>query len=178
MLKMQRVERYTIPKYPCGVYSESPNFISFDTPRAALTAAIMAFLLEACDGTGGGIVGIPVPDLRALTEAEARPMIDQVFAENGIELTHDVDIKVETSPGDTATINVDGYNDSLGVGYEYLYRSDYATFTAEVRAALDALANDSGPYVRSIDSTRLMESGLAAYAAQEFIDSLRADGVI
>lgn len=176
MLKIKPVERYRNPRYPRGVYCECPDFISLSTPRGALTAAVMAFLLEACNGSG--TTGPPPLPPEMVTESEARAIIDQVFAGNGISLTHDVDLNIETHPGDTVAINVDGFNDSLQVGYEYMDDRDYLTFTPEVRAALDSLVNESGPYVKSIDFTPREQAALLEAVAQEFIDSIRADGAI
>ena len=178
MLKIKPIERYTIPRYPKSVYTEAPDFISLATPRGALTAAVMALLLEACNGGGTGPTGVPFVDPTAVTESEARTIIDQVFTTNGISLTHDVNLSIETAPGDTTIVNVDGFNDSLQVGYEYLHDPDYTTFTPKVRAALDSLANESGPYVKSIDSTLWEQIDFLQAVTQEFIDSLKANGSI
>ena len=113
-----------------------------------------------------------------MTESEARAIVDQVFASNGISLTHDVDLSIEVHPSDTAVLCVDGFNDSLRVGYEYLEYPDHQTFTPEVRAALDSLTSDSGPYVKTIEFTPAEQAALLEAVAQEFIDSLRANGAI
>jgi hypothetical protein len=176
MLEIKPVTRYSVPKYPQGVYSECPDFISLATPRGAMTAAVLALLLES--SCGGGQTGPPPLPPDMITESEARTVIDQVFANAGIDLVNDYQLRLETQPGDTADLSIDGYNDSLEVGYEYLYQYDWDTFIPDVRATLDSLADDSGPYVKAIDEKPAGSNAVLRAIAQEFIDSLRASGAI
>lgn len=177
MLKIKPIERYSIPRYPKGVYSESPDFISLATPRGALAAAMLALLLEACDG--GGTTGPPPLPPDMVTESEARTIIDRVFDSNGISLTHDVDLNIEVHPGDTAIVNVDGFNDSLRTGYEYLTEQEHEALAPEVRTALDSLVNETeGPFVKTFNPTPSQQAALLEAVTQEFIDSLKANGSI
>lgn len=180
MLKIKTVLRYTIPQYPQGVYTKCPDFISLSTPRGVLAAATLALMLDACSEIGPGTVtsGVPPWEPGTVTESEARDVIDRVFSDAGISLTHDVDVKIETAPADIATVNVDGFDTSLQVGYEYLGEADYNTFTPQVRETLDSLEYESGPYIMTTDSILTVNVARLEAVAQEFIDSLRANGAI
>jgi len=143
----------------------------------------MMLLLEACEENGGsGSTGPPplVPDY--VTEAEARAAIKQVFADNGVSLVEDFKLRFELSPGDSVDLELDGYNDSLRVGYEYLFGDDYTVFTPGVIGAVDSAASDSGPYIKTVDEIyKDQHPDYEAYLdnlMQEFVDSLKANGVI
>lgn len=176
MLKIKKVDKYNIPKYPQEVYKVYPDFISLSTPRNVLAIAVMTLILDACSDTNlRPTAGIP--DTEIVTESNARSIIDKVFNQNGIELTHDMDVKLEITPNDSAVVNVDGFNDSLQVGYEYMIEEDYTSIDSKVRTALDSLLNESeGPFIKTIDATEY-EFGLESLT-QEFIDALKANGVI
>ncbi len=177
MLKIRPIERYSIPRYPKGVYSEAPDFISLESPRGVLTAAMLALFLDAC--SGGGQTGPPPLPPDMVTESEARTIVDQVFANNGIDLVNDVDLSIEIHPGDSDTVNVDGFNDSLQTGYEYLTPAEHEAIPMEVRVALDSLIDEpEGPFVKMFDPTYVTQSALLESLTQEFIDSLRANGSI
>jgi hypothetical protein len=140
--------------------------------QGASTAALL-LLLESCDDKGVG--GVPVrPDF--LTESEARAAITHVFANNGIALTADAPFEVVTAPGDTTTLPLDGYNDSLRVGYEYLANTDMVTFTASVRAKMDSATADTGPYVKITEG--IVDADSLGRIMQNFIDTLKAHGAI
>jgi hypothetical protein len=178
MLKIKTVNSYVVPKYPKGAYKIYPDSFPLSTTKGVLAAAVMVLMLDACSDNDTRVTGgIPAPEL--VTESEARTIIDSVFTLNGINLTHDVDVKFETTPDDTATVNVDGFNDSLQVGYEYMSEPDYTSFTSQVRTSLDSLVNETGgPYVKSIDATPIELIDILEAMTQEFIDTLKANGAI
>ena len=99
-----------------------------------------------------------------------------VFADNGITLTPDVGISIVGSHGDTTDVVLDGYNDSLRVGYEYVTPSDEAGFTSEVMAQIDADAAGSGPYIKATEMS--LSADYLEYLMQAFIDTLKAHGKI
>lgn len=178
MPRIKPVKRYTVPKYPRGAYYAKPDPAVVALGKGAIAAAIMTILFEACDG--GGTTGPPPLPPPMVTETEARAVIDSVFADNGISLVNDFLLRFEKAPGDTVDLDLDGYNDSLGVGYEYINDDDYSVFTPEVKAALDSAVVQNGPYIETID--QIVKAGdyrsVLEGMVQSFIDSLKANGAI
>jgi hypothetical protein len=178
MPKIRQIKNYSIPKYPRGIYYPKPDSAAIAYGKGAMATALITLLFEAC-GDGGQTGPPPVPP-ELVTESEARVVIDQVFADNNIELAHDVPKFFGHPPGDSTELNLDGYNDSLDVGYEYISGQDHDVFTWGMVQALDSASQDAGPYIKALyeivqgpNSDSLLESIM-----QEFLDSLKAQGVI
>jgi hypothetical protein len=179
MLRINRVGSYAIPRYPQGVFKpwREPAAVTL-MKRGVVSAALLA-ILESCDEDGGGGTGITGPPPlvpQFLTENEARVIITNVFTDNGITLTPDVTLSIAGSHGDTTEVVLDGYNDSLRVGYEYVTPSDKVSFTSEVIARIRADATDSGPYITITGQQNY--AGYLEFLMQEFIDTLKAHGKI
>ena len=181
MLKIRRIARYTDAKYPRGPYHPYRRGVPASlATRGAATLFLLA-LYEACDGTG--VTGPPpvVPDL--VTESEARSIITSVFDRNGIALDEDIRLVLQMGPADSAVLDIDGYSDSLRVGYEYISPEDRATFTGEVLDSLLRAEITAGPYIKAVDAVE-KEPGDDSYiqrlesTIEAFIDSLKANGVI
>jgi hypothetical protein len=177
MLEIQQVKRYTIARYPQKQFVESRNLLARSLAARGATSVVLLALLEACDGTG--TTGPPpvVPDL--VTENEARQIIEQTFNEEGISFANDVPLVLRLSAADSIEFDLDGFNDSLQVGYEYLFDDDYAQFYPAF-GALDSLMNAGGPYIKPVgtvhegmDYVRYLRG-----TVREFIDTLKANGVI
>lgn len=178
MPRIKQVRKYTIPVYPRGAYYVKPDPAIVAAGKGAFATAVMMLLLEACDG--GGTTGPPPLPPEYVTETEARAAIMQVFADNGVSLTQDLMLRFEQAPGDSVDLELDGYNDSLGVGYEYIFEDDYSVFTPEVVGVIDSVASDNGPYIKTVDQIE-KQGDYEAYLdslMQEFIDTLKANGVI
>jgi len=148
--------------------------------RDSAIVAGMVLLVESC--SGGGTTGPPpvLPDM--VTETEARSVVNRVLQNNGITWQNDAPLSLSFGVGDTVHLVVDGYNDSLRVGYEYVTRNDNATFTPRVMAALDSAAKAQGPYIEVIDEIDRREhfdyQQLLERSMQQFLDTLKAHGVI
>ncbi len=182
MLKIQKVAKYDVPKYPKGLYYQKPPpFPGELLKRGAATLAMLA-LLESCSEKTVGTTGPPpvLPDM--VTENEAQQIINQVFTVNGLILENDVPFVLHLGPNDSTELRLDGFNDSLHVGYEYLTDTDNEDFNNEVLQRLDDLSTSAGPYIKVLqtehkyphyDYQMIMESYV-----QEFIDTLKARGVI
>jgi hypothetical protein len=180
VLKIRRVKRYRIARYPRGRYSEyTPRLPESLVKRGAVSLFALS-VLETLGCDGGGVTGPPPvrPDL--VTENEARPIIEQVFADNGIDLTQDLPLIIHLAADDSVTLDLDGYDSSLRVGYEYIFDEDSQTFTPQVQGVLDSLANETGPYIKPVESIEKEGdySALLRATVQEFIDTLKAHGVI
>jgi len=181
VLRIRQVGTYSVPRYPREVFKpwREPATLTL-MKRGAVSAALLA-ILESCDQSGGIADGrdprggIP-PPYPPLTENQARTIIMNVFADNGITLTPDVGISIVGSHGDTTDVVLDGYNDSLRVGYEYVTPSDEAGFTSEVMAQIDADAAGSGPYIKATEMS--LSADYLEYLMQAFIDTLKAHGKI
>ena len=117
--------------------------------------------------------------MRMATEVEARAVIKRVFTENGIVLKDDVAMDVSTAQGVTRSVVLDGYNDSLRVGYEYLVDKTDTEFDSSVCDALDSVFAENGPFVEVIDQANYdNREELLTNTVQEFLDTLKARGII
>jgi hypothetical protein len=179
MLKVKRVRKYSVAKYPPGNYQEPPEHLLPDLLKDSAMAAFMMLLVESCGGTTTG--GVPnAPEI--VTETEARSIVDHVLQNNGIAWQNDVPLTLGFGSGDTVHLVVDGYNDSLRVGYEYVTGNDNATFTPRVTAALDSVAKTQGPYIKIIEQTYKHDDSeygqILEILMQQFLDTLKAHGVI
>jgi len=177
MLRIKRVVLYSVPKYPREVFKpwREPAAVTV-MKRGAVSAALLA-ILESCD-EGVGVTGPPPvpPDL--MTENEARAVITNVFTDNGITLTPDVTLSIIGNHSDTTDVVLDGYNDSLRVGYEYVTGTDVSSFTEDLIAQLDADAANSGPYIKATTAVRDDQASRLERTMQAFIDTLKAHGKI
>jgi hypothetical protein len=176
MLRVRRVRRYKVARYPAGSYTPARPHVE-GWKRGGATLLLLA-LLEACDDVG--TTGPPpvMPDW--VTENEARGIVERVFADSGIALQRDVPLVLRFGPDDSTTVTLDGFNDSLRVGYEYLAGDEYWTFGPLIRSALVDSTNGDGPYVDVFGP----EYKFDAYQQdierhiEAFLDTLRAHGVI
>lgn len=174
MLKIEQVERYTIARYPARrCYRAAPSLCG-NFMKGSAASLVMLAILESCDGNG--MTGPPPVPPEMITENEARQVIERVFSDSSITMTNDVPHMVHFSNGDSAGVTLDGFNESLQVGYEYLAGDDFIEYTVEVRHALDSLMNENGPYIETVFETQ-WESNIEDQI-EAFIDTLKANGVI
>lgn len=185
MLKIRRLKRYRTAKYPRRKYAPKvPGLVDGLIRRGGVSLVLLALIENlGCDNPfGGGGVGVtgppPVaPDM--VTENEARQIITQVFTGTGISLDENYRLAFQPSEPDSTILYVDGYNDSLRVGYEYLTPQD-VIFTQSVRSALADSAKASGPYIKTIgetiDNSNNREN--LEMEIEAFIDTLKAHGII
>ena len=177
MLEIQRVRRYTVAKYPRGQFVENRSLMARSLSLRGATSALLLALIEACDGTG--TTGPPpvVPGL--VTENEARQIIEQTFSEEGITFANDVLIVLRPGAKDSIELQLDGFNDSLQVGYEYLFGEDNREFGGALET-LDSLMSAGGPYIKPVGTVH-EDMDYVRYlreTVQEFIATLKANGVI
>lgn len=175
MLEIRRVDRYTRAKYPRGRFAE-PCILPKSLARRGAASALMLALLEGCTGTG--VTGPPPLPPTMVTENEARQIIEQTFQNDGIALQEDVPFVLHYGKSDSTVLELDGFNDSLQVGYEYIYGSDQDSFTPRVQSALDSLANENGPYIKPVDAVDDHYRVFIQETIEEFIDTLKANGII
>lgn len=183
MLRIQRVRRYNTAKYPRREYTaRAPGPGSDLLKRGGVSLLLLAFL----EGIGcednvvtNGTTGPPPIPGDMITENEARQIITRVFTDNGIGLIEDYRLAFQPDKPDSTILWVDGYNDSLRVGYEYITNPDYSTF-GPARAALADSAEADGPYVKTINQLEDTPHKLEIFELyiETFIDTLKARGVI
>jgi hypothetical protein len=178
MLRIRQVKTYRIAKYPQGEYRPKQQHPAVGVATQGILSVLLLALVDSCEGPG--TTGPPpiAPDL--LTENEARILVEKVFNNNSIQLTRDYKLEVALGDNDTLSLDLDGYNDSLQVGYEYIGQGDELTFKNSVVNTLDSLNSESGPYIDPIPPT-YTDQEYREYlekSVQEFIDSLKAEGVI
>lgn len=180
MLKIKQVRKYSLAKYPSGNYQGPQEHLLPELLRDSAMVAGMMLLVESC--SGGGQTGPPpvLPDM--VTESEARSIVNRVLQNNGITWQNDTPLTLSLGDGDTVHLVIDSYNDSLQVGYEYAADNDYATFTPQVTATLDSVAQAQGPYIKVIDEISRHEYSnyeqFLESTMQQFLDTLKAHGVI
>lgn len=176
MLEIKPVKSYTLPRYPQGFYYESPQHYPWNLVSVSIaSAALLALLGCSCHY---GVIGPPPLPPKYITESEARIIINQVFAENGIELDEDVPYSF-ASDNRTVTLELDGFNEDLKMGYEYIsFEKDVETFTPEVVKDLDeaCASRDSGHCIKIIEPTESEE--YLENVVQEFIAELRSKGIL
>ncbi|PWB71850.1 hypothetical protein C3F09_07405, partial [candidate division GN15 bacterium] len=171
MLEIIRLETYDRARYPrFGHYVRPPKSIARVVREVAPLAAITA-LLQSCS-SGGPTSGVPEPP-RLITEAEARAVIDSAFATEDIAMRSDVDTTIHFAPNDSASLSLDGYNDSLKVGYEYVGGADSLTFTPEVCDKLDDSTYTMEPSVLVMNNEYRIDDyhQRLELAVQNFLDS-------
>ncbi len=154
-----------------------------------------------------GVVGPPPVPTTMVTEREARTAIDAVFARNGIRLEADVPVSfsinylnsykpntvegeyIPANDSNSISLELDGFNKDLNIGYEYRIDKDNDTFTFKVEYSLDqaSKSNDKTPRIKIIGpiSYAPMLSETAEQACkrietyvQDFINDLRSRGII
>jgi hypothetical protein len=172
MLKIKRVRSYDVPRYPARKFEPWKQPAGVAMFKRGVSSAALLLLIDSC--ITGCMKG--VPNWEYVTEGDARAAINRVFADNGIQLTADVPLDVVLSPEDTVRVVLDGYNDSLRVGYECVTEGDRESFNVKVWRHLDSDAADAGPYVNILWGAN--ELNAIVQITQDFIDSLKAQGAI
>lgn len=171
MLQIKQVKRYGAAQYPRGSYYRRPDRTALPYVRRGLaaTGVVVSLQMTGCLFPMPG--AMPV---RSLSEADARPVIVRTFARQGISLTNDVLFIIQGKQ-----LAVDGYNDSLKVGYEYVSAEDQNSFTSEIIKELAGTRYGVGPHIEILEPApaRMPQSELEL-AVLQFVDSLRAVGVI
>lgn len=179
MLRLKPRRIYRVAKYPRKRFEPYRKSDTAALVQKGGLALLLTALLDACDGNGGsGITGPPPVLPEMVTEAEARAMIETVFSEEGISMANDVPVVLRWSPQDSMTLDLDGFNDSLRVGYEY--NSESIWYPAELRQAIVDAIDGGGPYIRIMEP-EVKDSGAGARIRldiEAFIDTLKAHGVI
>lgn len=177
MLKIRPLAMYHRAKYPAfGMFHNAPK----TTPgkiRDITVLAGLAVMLDSC--LPFSTSGVPVPP-RMISEADARNMIDKVFVSYGLSVEHDLKLRYSLNGNDSTLLEIDGYDDSLNVGYEYISVDDRLTFTRSLSAHLDSLKLSDSPHILPIDALPDSErdSQLLEQISRSFLDSLKAHGVI
>jgi hypothetical protein len=180
MLKVRIVTKYDLPKYPKGLYYQKPPpHTSGLFKRGAATLAMLA-LLESCSDKTVGTAGPPPVWPEMVTENEAHQIIGQVFANNGLSFEQNVPFKLHLGLNDSTELELDVFNDSLQVGFEYIADTDSAEFDEKVIQTLDNLFDAWGPYIKTMDTELKFPNYRVKMEeiVQEFIDTLKARGVI
>jgi hypothetical protein len=183
MLRIEPIKSYTLPRYPQGFYYERHGNYPWKIAGSIASTALLALLLSSCKPEPVGLAGPPPMPPDMVTEMEARTIINEVFARNGIKLEADIPFSFSLADQNPISLNLDGFNKDINVGYEYRTDEDVSSFTAEVTAELDKAteSNPKGPYIKVIDEQN--DYGEKAYRdiekiIQDFIDDLRSRGVI
>ena len=175
MLQIKRIACYGLPRYPRGGQYVMPSKSTVAMVRETAALLALAALVESCDNPSGA----PMPP-RYVSEASARQAIGQVFAGRNLALDTSQVVRVPLDGVDTLVLNVDGFNDSLQVGYEYILWDDREQFTPPVCKTLDSLNLVATPHILTVDAEadRVGAEARLQLIVNQFLDSLAAHGVI
>jgi hypothetical protein len=119
-----------------------------------------------------------MPDL--VTENEARQVIDRVFLDNGIPLQRDFPLVFRWAQ-DSLALEVDGFNDSLKIGYEYINpEGESPVLSEDFKTALAAAGNAQGPFIELAGPVIKDQDYEAALETEilVFIQRLKSLGII
>jgi len=186
MLKIEPIKSYKIPRYPQGLYYESLDTHPWKVTGSIASLAVLALLASSCEPElpPVGVTGPPPVAPEMVTEREARDVINEVFARNGVNLEEDVSFSFSPAGKDPVSLELDGFNHILNVGYEYITGEDENTFTQEVIAELDqASSTDVGPYIKAVGAQYSYDDAQQAYdeleeIIQDFIRDLRSRAIL
>ncbi|MBM4433431.1 MAG: hypothetical protein FJ025_05465, partial [Chloroflexi bacterium] len=135
MLRIEQIKSYKIPRYPHGLYYERSCTHPWKVTGSVASLAVLALLVSSCKPGGGiepppttvvvepppsGVVGPPPMPPELVTEREARTVINEVFVKNGINLEEDVPFSFSPSDQNPISLELDGFNKDLNIGYEYI----------------------------------------------------------
>jgi len=120
-----------------------------------------------------------------ITENEARTIIKQVFEKHGIKLEEDVPYIYTARDGKQVELNLDGYNSTLKVGYEYLSEEDRKE--RQHFYELQRLGSFDESYIRVLhteaweaenEHSHVYAKKVIEHNIEEFIANLRATGLL
>lgn len=183
MLKIEPIKSYKIPRYPRGLYYERLCTRPWKVTGGVASLVVLALLASSCEPVG--VVGPPPVAPEMVTEREARIVINEVFARNGINLEEDVPFSFSPVDQNPISLELDGFNSDLNIGYEYITGEDETTFTQEVVTELDqaSASNAGGPYIKTVGAQYIYGETQEAYEEleiiiQDFVEGLRSRGII
>ncbi len=179
-MKIKRLRRYRRAKYPRGSYRRPKKGSVRSAAEIGVSSLLILALTEACKGTGVGTTGPPpvMPDM--VTENEARQVISRVFLDNGVLLEEDFPLLFKWAQ-DSLALDVDGFNETLRVGYEYINPEGESPYLSpDFKIALGAAIEAEGPYIKMMNfefKELNWEERLEAETVA-FIDKLKGLGII
>jgi hypothetical protein len=177
-MKIKRLRRYNRAKYPRGTYRRRQKNQVSQTAKGGLTSLLIMALTDACEGVG--VTGPPPVMPEMVTENEARQVIGQVFLDHGVVLQQDFPLVFRWAQDSLAFV-VDGFNEGLAVGFEYVNpEGETPSFSDGFRTALDAAEEDGGPYIEIVDPA-FRDPGFEVVLEQQilaFIERLKGLGII
>jgi len=173
MLEIKPQKNYKVAKYLIGKYQVTNRNVSNALIKKGLIPLSFAAIMELCVPIA--CMGVTdFPDV--VPENEARLVINKIFADNDINLIEDYRYILNYN-NNNLEYDLDGYNDSLNIGYEYLSRDDSSNDFVEY---IDSIGIENEPHLKLIypefkdDS---YEQRLEAIT-QQFLDSLKQLGII
>jgi hypothetical protein len=176
MLQIKQIARYDLPRYPKhGQYVYPPSTAGARVRDVAALLALAA-LIESCMWHTAGIP----PPVKYFSELEARKAIEGAFSARGIRLQADRTVVLPTADSDSLVLTIDGFNDSLQVGYEYVVDQDWSVFTSDVCHLLDSVNRTATPHIAAFQAQSPAEDSdkYLRRVAEAFLDSLKVQGVI
>jgi hypothetical protein len=172
MLTVRKVDNYSIPKYPTGLYFDKPGNRKEGFLRAAAVSSALLAALESSQCIG--CTGPPPIQPAMVTENEARGIIDSVFSTNKYNLLHDQSINV---PDSAAHVSLDGYDSVRHMGYEYITDADLSEYSASIRKRFAESSREKVLFVEEKKSESEYHTQIVK-EVNDFIAIIRASGAI
>ncbi len=207
MLEIKPIKSYKLPKYPQGLYYGPPENYPWNLINTGIASAALLALLGCSSSNGvvgpppsggvvqtppnggivqpppNGIVGPPPMPPDYVTEREARTIINQAFAKYGVTFEEDVP-KSFSVEGQPFTVNLDGFNQELNIGYEYESTLDgYQLFFDEIGPGswiAGAATNTSDSSILVIENVPdgTSGNGYLEKVVEKFIHELQSHGIL
>ncbi len=171
-MRIINVNKYDVAKYPQKEYAKHHQLAILKHAQNSAALTMLASLALGCGGLG--VSGPPPVEPDMITEQAAREKIVEVFSRNNISLESDVAVLFEISDTLNESITLDGYNDSLSIGYEYISEDEPDYFSDELSEVLNDTTDDRHILMMYCEGYE----SLLDHLTQDFIDDLRARGIL
>jgi hypothetical protein len=173
MLTVKKIRKYTVPRYPKGEYFKKKNSQASKFLTTGILSASVMGMLDSCIIEPGLTGEVAPPPL--ITEDSAKKIINQVFLDRGIALREDAEHLFIHNGRNSIKINLDGYNDSLKTGYEYVSRPEDSIIANKDFNQFSSTPNSN---IKFIEQKFQSEEEQLEDIIIDFIDSLISRGNI
>jgi len=156
------------------------NKITESSRQRSITLATICMIFSGVVSCTDGVIEPDYEPLPFMSEQQARTIIEQAFSDRGITLAHDVAMSFflpqvpdnQVASDTLVTFPVDGFNDSLKIGYEYV------AIDNEEYSILKFHDSDTTGTVRFISEVDDRDTLALKTQINHFIDSLKSAGFV
>jgi hypothetical protein len=127
-MQVRKLIAYRIPAYPFQDYQYHTDY-----NKEKIIASLFGFLIANSKCSSGGLMLYPPIFL----EYPIRPIVDKIFLDEGIALIHNYPVSFPDDKSNIHNCSLDGFNDSLKIGYEYFSTNDEQSYEENYPASCD-----------------------------------------